>query len=119
MAVFLWILVILAVVAGLVILFLTALEYQQKDPERVAGSPRSPSDERELNKQIRELYCCAGCRADPGKYVLLSNFAIVAGDVPFGRCEKCRKIWCRKCAKQGLVLTCPECGGDLKTKLMA
>jgi hypothetical protein len=66
---------------------------------------------------VAALYTCRGCGADASQFASTQEVSLDQGEAPFGRCQKCKALWCGKCARQGFELTCPECGGKLTTKL--
>ena len=70
-----------------------------------------------LEELSKEFYTCQKCGADASDYASMVMFSVVAGNVPFGRCKECRKLWCRNCAKEGVTMTCPSCGGELLTNI--
>lgn len=66
---------------------------------------------------LENYYRCWKCKKDASAYAKTISFSIVAGNVPFGRCSKCGKLWCRDCIKDELVIKCPDCGGELMSRI--
>lgn len=65
---------------------------------------------------------CAGCSREPLPGLFVPG-RVVAGDVGFGRCEKCGKVWCWSCTRRYdhgsyYVHHCPRCDEELSSDLL-
>jgi DNA-directed RNA polymerase subunit RPC12/RpoP len=65
---------------------------------------------------------CARCgKRVPDLASAFGPFTHVSG-LPFGRCQKCDKIWCYDCAEKDedgnlVYYECPQCHAELKSRL--
>jgi len=78
--------------------------------------------EQESGRTNISINACARCGKRVPEFVSnLSPFTHISG-LPFGRCEKCGKIWCYDCAAKDEVgnlvyYKCPRCDAQLKSRL--